>query len=138
MTEQIRAGAPYKGSVFIHVTLPMTVAPNRPSDIFGRVPTIHGTEDVVTPVLCGCLSGRNDGKWRRLADNVVWRCAPRFRVRDANDQLQRFDQKLCDQTYRLMRDFFDETSVFYADIAPGRQLKDKNSGISRKNFKAIH
>ena len=32
-----------------------------------------------------------------------------FCVRDANDQLQRFDQKLCDQTYRLMRDFFDET-----------------------------
>ena len=31
LTEQIRAGAPYKGSVFIHVTLPMTVAPNRPS-----------------------------------------------------------------------------------------------------------
>ena len=110
LTEQIRAGAPYKGSVFIHVTLPVTVAPNRPSDISGRVLTIHGTDDVVTP-----LPQLDVFQAEMTANGVDWQTmlfggAPHgFCVRDANDQLQRFDQKLCDQTYRLMRDFFDET-----------------------------
>jgi dienelactone hydrolase len=32
-----------------------------------------------------------------------------FCVHGAADVLQRYDDKLCKQTYRLMRDFFNET-----------------------------
>ncbi len=110
LTEQIRAGAPYKGSIFIHVTLPMTVAPNRPSDIKGRVLIVHGTADIVTPV-----PQVDSFETELTMAGIDWQTmmfggAPHgFCVRDANDNIQRYDQRLCDQTYRLMRDFFDET-----------------------------
>lgn len=110
LTEQIRAGADFKGSVFIHVTLPMTVAPDRPGNIKGRVLLIHGTDDIVTPV------PQVDSFQAELtAAGVDWQTmmfggAPHgFCVRDANDQIQRYDERLCRQTYRLMRDFFEET-----------------------------
>ena len=110
LTEQIRAGADFKGSVFIHVTLPMTVAPDRPSDIKGRVLVIHGSGDIVTPV-----PQVNSFEAELTGAGVDWQTmmfggAPHgFCVRDANDQIQRYDKRLCDQTYRLTRDFFDET-----------------------------
>lgn len=110
LTEQIRAGADFKGSVFIHVTLPMTVAPNRPGNISGRVLIIHGTGDIVTPV-----PQVDSFETELTMGGVDWQTmmfggAPHgFCVRDANDQIQRYDERLCKQTYRLMRDFFDET-----------------------------
>ncbi len=110
LTEQIRAGANFKGSVFIHVTLPMTVAPNRPGKISGRVLIVHGTADIVTPV------PQVDAFEAELtAAGIDWQTmmfggAPHgFCVRDANDKIQRYDQRLCDQTYRMTRDFFEET-----------------------------
>jgi dienelactone hydrolase len=110
LTEQIRNGGDFRASVFIHVTLPMTVAPNRPSNIKGRVLTIHGTDDSVTPV------PQVDSFQAELtANGVDWQTmmfggAPHgFCVHGAADVLQRYDDKLCKQTYRLMRDFFNET-----------------------------
>lgn len=110
LTEQIRAGADFAGSVFIHVTLPNTVAPNRPNNIKGRVLVIHGSDDIVTP------KPQIDAFEAELSANGVdWQVmmfgdAPHgFCVHGAADTLQRYDEKLCQQTYRMTRDFFAET-----------------------------
>ena len=109
LTEQIRAGADFAGSVFIHVTLPNTVAPNRPNNIKGRVLVIHGSDDVVTP------KPQIDAFEAELSANGVdWQVmmfgdAPHgFCVHGAADTLQRYNEKLCRQTYRMTREFFSE------------------------------
>ena len=110
LLEQIRDGADFSGTVVIHVTLPITVAPNRPNRISGRLLAIHGSDDIVTP------KAQIDALEAEMSANGVdWQVmmfgdAPHgFCVHDANDALQRYDEKLCKQTYRLMRDFFSET-----------------------------
>lgn len=110
LTEQIRAGADFAGSVLIHVTLPITVAPDRPNGIKGRVLVIHGSDDIVTP------KPQIDALEAELSANKVdWQVmmfgdAPHgFCVHGAADPLQRYDDRLCRQTYRMVRDFFSET-----------------------------
>ena len=109
LLEQIRNGSDFQGTVVIHVTLPITVAPNRQNRISGRFLAIHGSDDIVTPKpLIDALEAEMS------AHGVDWQVmmfgdAPHgFCVHDANDNLQRYDEKLCKQTYRLMRDFFSD------------------------------
>ena len=109
LTEQIRDGADFQGSVFIHVTLPATVAPNRPNNISGRVLVIHGSNDIVTP------KSQIDAFEAELsASGTDWQVimfgdAPHgFCVHGAADTLQHYDEKLCTKTYRMTRDFFEE------------------------------
>ena len=109
LLEQIRNGTDFQGTVVIHVTLPTTVAPNRQNQISGRFLAIHGSDDIVTP------KPQIDALQAEMsAHGVDWQVmifgdAPHgFCVHDANDNLQRYDEKLCKQTYRLMRDFFSD------------------------------
>ena len=108
--EQIRAGAHYAGTVVFHVTLPITVAPDRANKISGRVLAIHGSEDIVTP------KPQIDALESEMTSNGVdWQVMMfghahhSFCVPNVNDELQRYDERLCRQSYRLMRDFFSET-----------------------------
>ena len=71
---------------------------------------IHGSDDVVTP------KPQMDAFEAELSANKVdWQVmmfgdAPHgFCVHGAADVLQRYDEKLCRQTYRMVRDFFNET-----------------------------
>ncbi|PPR10253.1 MAG: hypothetical protein CFH41_01988 [Alphaproteobacteria bacterium MarineAlpha11_Bin1] len=109
LTEQLRDGADFQGSVLIHVTLPATVAPNRPNNISGRVLVIHGSNDIVTP------KPQIDAFEAELSANgtdwqvIMFGDAPHgFCVHGAADTLQRYDEKLCRKTYRMIRDFFEE------------------------------
>ena len=71
---------------------------------------VHGTDDIVTPVpqvdSFQAELTANDVDWQTM----MFGGAPHgFCVNGAADVLQRYDDKLCKQTYRLMRDFFTDT-----------------------------
>jgi len=108
--EQIRAGADFKGSVIFHVTLPNPVDSEATPEIKGRVLAIHGSADPVTP------KPQMDLLETELTDaGVDWQvmmfgnAVHSFCVLGANRDSQRYDDKLCKQSYRMMRDFFAET-----------------------------
>ena len=108
--EQARAGADFKGTVVFHVTLPNPVDPDPAPDIKGRVLAIHGSHDPVTP------KPQMDALEAEFAANKVdWQpvnfghAVHSFCVLGANTETQRYDDRLCRQSYRMMRDFFSET-----------------------------
>ncbi len=108
--EQARAGADFKATVVLHVTLPNPIVPGTPCGIKGRVLAIHGAADPVTP------KPMIDALERELTDaKVDWelvlfgRGVHSFCDVSANVEAARYDAKLCKKSYALMRTFFEET-----------------------------
>lgn len=109
LLEQVRNGAAFKGSVVIHVTLPITVAPDRTLDIKGRILAIHGAEDTITPkpqidTLEAELTGAG-ADWQVM---MFGHALHSFCIDTADSATQKYDERLCKQSYRMMRDFFSE------------------------------
>lgn len=109
LLEQVRNGADFAGSVVFHVTLPITVAPDRALDIKGRVLVIHGAEDAITPkpqidALEAELTGAG-ADWQVM---MFGHALHSFCIDTADSATQRWDERLCKQSYRMMRDFFGE------------------------------
>ena len=108
--EQLRSGSNFDGTVVFHVTLPTTVAPDRRNEISGRVLLIHGSNDIVTPKAqieaLETEMSMNKVDWQVM---MFGHAEHSFCVPNVNDELQRYDETLCRQSYRLMRDFFNET-----------------------------
>ncbi len=107
--EQARAGAGFGGTVVFHVTLPNPVEPDRGAAFKGRVLVFHGSADPVTP------PEQIDALEAELTEaNVDWQlmmyghASHSFCDKGVNNELQRYDEKLCNQSYRMMRDFFSE------------------------------
>ena len=108
--EQARAGADFKGTVVFHVTLPNPVEPNAKSNIKGRVLALHGSADPVTP------KPQMDALEAELTEaKVDWQvmmfghAVHSFCDKGQNGAALRYDEKLCRQSYRMMRDFFAQT-----------------------------
>jgi dienelactone hydrolase len=108
--EQARAGADFKGTVVFHVTTPNPIGEGRKPDIKGRVLAIHGSADPVTP------KAQMDAFEAEMTENKIdWQvmmfghAVHSFCDKGANNPAQRYDEKLCKQSYRMMRDFFAET-----------------------------
>ena len=108
--EQARAGADFKAVVVLHVTNPNPVAPGTPCNIKGRVLAIHGSADPVTPkpmmdaLEAELAKAKVDWHIVTFGRGVHSFCDP-----TVNAGPTRYDEKLCRQSYRLMRDFFAET-----------------------------
>ena len=108
--EQARAGADFKAVVVLHVTNPNPVAPGTPCNIKGRVLAIHGSDDPVTPKPMmdafedELTKAKVDWQVMMFGGAVHSFCDP-----TVNAGPTRYDEKLCRQSYRLMRDFFAET-----------------------------
>jgi dienelactone hydrolase len=108
--EQARAGADFKGVVVFHVTNPNPVAPGTPCKINGRVLAIHGSADPITP-----KTMMDEFEDELTKANVDWQvmmfggAVHSFCDPTANAGPTRYDEKLCRQSYRLMRDFFEQT-----------------------------
>jgi len=108
--EQARAGAPYLATVVFHVTMPNPVEGAKSPDFKGRVLVFHGSADPVT------LRDRVDALEAEMTEaDVDWQimmyghASHSFCDRGVDNDLQRYDEKLCNQSYRMMRDFFAET-----------------------------
>jgi dienelactone hydrolase len=108
--EQARAGADFSAVVVFHVTNPNPVIPGTPCNIKGRVLAIHGSADPVTPKPMmdafeeEMTAAKIDWQVVMFGGAVHSFCDP-----TANAGPTRYDEKLCRKSYRLMRDFFDET-----------------------------
>jgi dienelactone hydrolase len=108
--EQARAGVDFKGVVVFHVTNPNPVAPGTACNIKGRVLAIHGSADPITP-----KTMMDEFEDELTKANVDWQvmmfggAVHSFCDPTANAGPTRYDEKLCQQSYRLMRDFFEET-----------------------------
>ncbi len=107
--EQARAGADFKGTVVFHVTMPNPVQPGTRCNIKGRVLAIHGSADPVTP------KPQMDALEQELTDaKVDWRvmmfghAVHSFCDPTANAGPTRYDAKLCQKSYAMMREFFAE------------------------------
>lgn len=108
--EQARAGADFQALVAFHTTNPNPVVPETRCNFDGRILAIHGAEDPITP----------KAKMDALADELTqaevdWQmmmfggavhsfCDPTVHAGPV-----RYDEKLCRTSYRLMRDFFQES-----------------------------
>ena len=108
--EQARAGADFQGTVVFHVTLPNPVDEDAKPDIKGRVLALHGSADPVTP------KPQMDALEAELSEaEVDWQvmmfghAVHSFCDKGQNGDALRYDEKLCRQSYRMMRDFFAET-----------------------------
>ena len=108
--EQARAGADFAAVVVFHVTNPNPVVAGTPCNIRGRVLAVHGSADPVTPKPMmdafeeEMTAGQVDWQVVMFGGAVHSFCDP-----TANAGPTRYDEKLCRKSYRLMRDFFDET-----------------------------
>lgn len=107
--EQARAGAAYDGTVVFHVTLPNPVDPDAEADFRGRVLIFHGSADPVTPreqmdALEVELT-ETGADWQLM---MYGHASHSFCDVGKFNELQRYDEKLCQQSYRIMRDFFSE------------------------------
>jgi dienelactone hydrolase len=108
--EQARAGADFSAVVVFHVTNPNPVVPGTPCNIKGRVLAIHGSDDPVTP-----KPMMDAFEEEMSAAHIDWQvvmfggAVHSFCDPTVNSGPTRYDEKLCRKSYRLMRDFFDET-----------------------------
>jgi dienelactone hydrolase len=108
--EQARAGDDFQAVVVFHVTNPNPVVPGTLCNIKGRVLAIHGSADPITPKAMmdafeeELTQAKVDWQVMMFGGAVHSFCDP-----SANAGPTRYDEKLCRQSYRLMRDFFDET-----------------------------
>lgn len=110
--EQARAGGDYKGTVVFHVTLPNPVDEGTAAapGIKGRVLALHGAADPVTPKpQMDALAEELEGAGVDWQIMMFGHAVHSFCNREANSEAQRYDDKLCKQSYRMMRDFFAET-----------------------------
>lgn len=110
--EQARAGAPFKAVVVFHVTNPNPVEPGTPCNIKGRVLAVHGRADPITPK--DKMDALEDELSKAKVDWNIMMFGPpavhSFCDRTAkNPAATQFDEKLCQRSYTLMRDFFTET-----------------------------
>lgn len=107
--EQSRAGADYGGTVVFHVTLPNPVDPEAEPDFRGRVLIFHGSADPVTPrELIDDLETElteAGADWQLM---MYGHASHSFCDVGMFNELQRYDEKLTRQSYRMMRDFFSE------------------------------
>ncbi len=110
LLEQARAGADLKGVVVFHVTLPNPAAPNTKCNIKGRVLAIHGADDPITP------KPMMDALEKELTDaKVDWQVTTfghavhSFCDPTADAGPTRYDARLCQKSYAMMREFFGET-----------------------------
>ena len=108
--EHARDGADFKGTVVFHVTLPNPVDIEARPNIKGRVLALHGSADPVTP------KAQMDALEAELTEaGVDWQvmmfghAVHSFCDKGQNSDALRYDEKLCQQSYRMMRDFFAET-----------------------------
>lgn len=108
--EQARDGAEFNATVAFHVTLPNPLEPKGKKEFRGRVLIFHGSADPVTP------PEQINTLESELTDaNVDWQlmmfghAGHSFCDKDMYNEYQRYDEKLCNQSYRIMRDFFSET-----------------------------
>ena len=108
--EQARAGADFKAVVVFHVTNPNPAVAGTPCNIKGRVLAIHGSADPVTP-----KPMMDAFEEEMSAAHIDWQvvmfggAVHSFCDPTVNSGPTRYDEKLCRKSYRLMRDFFDET-----------------------------
>ena len=108
--ELARDGADFKGTVVFHVTLPNPADPKTKPNVKGRVLALHGSADPVTP------KPQMDALEAELTEaGVDWQvmmfghAVHSFCDKGQNGEALRYDEKLCRQSYRMMRDFFGET-----------------------------
>lgn len=105
--EQAREGLPWKGVVVFHVTNPNPVVPGTACNIKGRVLAVHGSADPVTPKAmmdafeAELSAAKVDWQIMMFGGAVHSFCDP-----TANFGPSQYDERLCRQSYRLMRDFF--------------------------------
>jgi dienelactone hydrolase len=109
--EQARAGADFKGTVVFHVTAPNPVDPGAEPNFKGRVLALHGAADPVTPKpMMDALEAELTGAGVDWQITMFGRGTHSFCVPGAdNPPVQVYDEKLCRQSYRMMRDFFEQT-----------------------------
>jgi dienelactone hydrolase len=108
--EQARGGADFNAVVVLHVTNPNPVVSGTPCNIKARVLAIHGSADPITPKSMmdafedELTQAKVDWQVMMFGGAVHSFCDP-----TANAGPTRYDEKLCRQSYRLMRDFFEAT-----------------------------
>lgn len=108
--EQARAGTPYKATVVFHVTLPNPVDANTRPDFQGRVLVFHGSADPVTPrEQIDALEAELEETKTDWQIMMYGHAGHSFCDVGIFNDIQRYDEKLCQQSYRMMRDFFAET-----------------------------
>ncbi|NKB49370.1 MAG: dienelactone hydrolase family protein [Alphaproteobacteria bacterium] len=109
--EQARAGSDFKGTVVFHVTAPNPVDPGSEANFNGRVLALHGSADPVTPKsMMDSLEDELTGAGVDWQFMMFGHAMHSFCVKGANNPpVQVYDEKLCQQSYRMMRDFFAET-----------------------------
>lgn len=110
--EHARDGADFKGTVVLHVTIPNPVEPETKPNINGRLLALHGAADPVTP------KDQMDALQTEMTEaGVDWQvmmfghAVHSFCDKDLgfDNPGLRYDEKLKNQSYRMMRDFFAET-----------------------------
>ena len=93
-----------------HVTLPNPVAPSVKPNIKGRVLALHGSADPVTPkpMMDALEAELTEAKvdWQVM---MFGHAVHSFCDKGQNGPALRYDEKLCRQSYRMMRAFFAET-----------------------------
>jgi len=108
--EQARAGADFKGTVVFHVTMPNPVEAGTKCNIKGRVLAIHGSADPITPkpMIDALEQELTDAKidWQLV---MFGHAVHSFCDPTANAGPTRYDPKLCQKAYTMMRDFIKET-----------------------------
>jgi dienelactone hydrolase len=108
--EQARAGADFKAVVVLHVTNPNPVAPRHALQHQGKGagdPRLGRSGDAEADDGCvrgGAAKAKVDWQVMMFGGAVHSFCDP-----TVNAGPTRYDEKLCRQSYRLMRDFFAET-----------------------------
>lgn len=110
LLEQARAGGEFDALAVMHVTNPNPVDPDAPCNINCRVLAVHGAGDVVTPTSKVDLL-----KEELTAAGVDWQVTVfgsgihAFCVPKENNDMAKYDEKLCRSAYRMMYDFFEDT-----------------------------
>lgn len=108
--EQARAGADFQAMTLFHTTNPNPAAPDTKCKFKGRVLALHGADDPITP----------KAKMHALEDELTaagvdWQsmmfggAVHSFCDPTVNNDAVRYDEKLCKQSYAMMRTFFNET-----------------------------
>jgi dienelactone hydrolase len=110
--EHARNGADFQGTVVLHVTLPNPVDTESKPNIKGRVLALHGAADPVTP------RDQMDALEDEMTEaGVDWQvmmfghAVHSFCDKDQgwNHPGLRYDEKVKNKSYRMMREFFAET-----------------------------
>ena len=108
--EQARAGADFAGTVVFHVTLPNPVDAAATPQVKGPVLALHGAADPVTPKpMMDALEDELSAAGIDWQVTMFGHAVHSFCNREADSESQRYDEKLCRQSYRMMREFFAET-----------------------------